>query len=275
MTNDQTKALNSIRNGLHVSYSQINTYLLCPLKYRFAYVEGREPERVSAALPFGASLHRALALFFREITTKQAKPPLEAIQEAFRALWNAAVNEGTTLVFKEKETADGLKDMGAKMLGVVYNAVNPDIEVLAVEEPLHAELTTESGNVLEPRLVGVVDLILREPDGSYTVVDHKTAARRYSDNRVENDLQMAAYGYVIERGGFLPEGARVGYRYDVLLKTKQPERVEYPAILDGSDIRRFGKVARTVLAGINADVFYPNPGWTCGDCGFLGACRNW
>jgi hypothetical protein len=143
------------------------------VKHRFAYVEGREPERVSAALPFGASLHRALALFYREIMARQAKPPLEAIQEAFCALWEAAVNEGTALVFKEKESAESLKDLGAKMLGVVHDAVNPDIQVLAVEEPIHADLTTESGDILEPKLVGVVDLILREPDGNPVAATRK------------------------------------------------------------------------------------------------------
>jgi putative RecB family exonuclease len=275
MTKDQTSSLRSIRDGLHVSYSQINTYLLCPLKYRFAYVEGREPERVSAALPFGASLHRGLALFYREIMTRQEKPPLEAVQEAFCALWEAAVNEGTILVFKEKESAESLKDMGTKMLSVVHDAVNPNIQVLAVEEPIHADLTTESGEVLEPKLVGVVDLILREPDGGYTVVDHKTASRRYTEDRIENDLQMASYAYLVERGRFLPEGSNVAYRYDVLLKTKQAERVEYTAILDANDIRRFAKLASVVLAGIDAGVFYPNAGWTCADCGFLGICRAW
>ena len=52
----QTAELRSLKESLHISPSQVRTYLSCPLKYRFSYVEQRQPERISMALPFGSSI---------------------------------------------------------------------------------------------------------------------------------------------------------------------------------------------------------------------------
>ena len=41
----------------HVSYSQLNTFLMCPLRYRFQYVEEIPPAFKSAALAFGSAIH--------------------------------------------------------------------------------------------------------------------------------------------------------------------------------------------------------------------------
>jgi hypothetical protein len=38
-------ALQQTSRGLHISYSQIFTYLSCSLKYRFRYVLRRAPEK--------------------------------------------------------------------------------------------------------------------------------------------------------------------------------------------------------------------------------------
>ena len=49
------QAFQEFRDSLHISHSQIFTYLACSLKYQFQYVERRQPERISIALPFGSS----------------------------------------------------------------------------------------------------------------------------------------------------------------------------------------------------------------------------
>src|SRR6266542_6621774 len=44
---------------IRLSYSSISTYELCPLQYKFRYIDKR-PERRTPALGFGESLHEAL-----------------------------------------------------------------------------------------------------------------------------------------------------------------------------------------------------------------------
>src|SRR5271157_5234043 len=49
----------------HLSYSQINTYLACPLKYKYHYIDRIEPPFVSSALVFGSCIHEAVGAFYQ------------------------------------------------------------------------------------------------------------------------------------------------------------------------------------------------------------------
>jgi CRISPR/Cas system-associated exonuclease Cas4 (RecB family) len=69
----KNEALQEMKKELHVSHSQIFTYLNCSLKYRFMYVEARPQERVSIALPFGTSIHASLERYYRSLKEKGAK----------------------------------------------------------------------------------------------------------------------------------------------------------------------------------------------------------
>ena len=45
--------LPAMRQQPHVSFTQIDQYLRCPLKYKFTYVDRATPDFVPAALAFG------------------------------------------------------------------------------------------------------------------------------------------------------------------------------------------------------------------------------
>ncbi|MGB6063163.1 MAG: PD-(D/E)XK nuclease family protein [Desulfomonilaceae bacterium] len=49
----------------HLSYSQINCYMTCPLKYRYHYLDQIEPPFVASALLFGSCIHEAVASFYQ------------------------------------------------------------------------------------------------------------------------------------------------------------------------------------------------------------------
>jgi putative RecB family exonuclease len=55
-------------DDLHISHSQIFTYLNCSLKYKFQYIEGKPMERISVALPIGASIHTAIEMYYRTLS---------------------------------------------------------------------------------------------------------------------------------------------------------------------------------------------------------------
>ena len=79
----KNEALQEMKNELHVSHSQIFTYLNCSLKYRFMYVEARPQERVSIALPFGSSIHASLERYYRSLKEKGVKEPLGVLLNYF------------------------------------------------------------------------------------------------------------------------------------------------------------------------------------------------
>ena len=273
-----------MREGLHVSYSQISQYMICPLKFLFQYVQGLLPEFISSALPFGSAIHHTIAVLYKQLQATDKAPSKKEVQEVFADRWEwQQKNEHVEVKFKAgKESWDSLKDMGVKMLAAYYDHAEKlqmliGENVVAVEFPLRGYLV-QNGSDMD--FLGIIDLILRDPSDTnfFHIIDHKTAARRYDENKVAQDMQLTAYKWLIEKSGYL--GDRDDYelslRWDVILKLKKEPCVErYTTTREEKDVRRFLRTTRVILRAIEQGVFYPNPSWACGGCGFRRLCEAW
>jgi putative RecB family exonuclease len=188
--------------NLHVSHNQILTYLNCSLKYQFQYVERRPPEKISIALPFGSAIHRAVEMFYTSYKNKGAFETLEAICQRFQNFLELDLeNPDMPIVFK-KDLPDqqGAIELGKNMLAAFYKSACKTIddqEIVAVEQPLTATLYTEEGQPTDYKLVGIIDLILRNNAGEIIVVDNKTAAKPMAQNTADDDNQVTAYSYLL------------------------------------------------------------------------------
>jgi putative RecB family exonuclease len=262
-----------MRESAHVSFTQLDQYLRCPLRYRFQYVERLVPDFVPAAVAFGSGIHGAAALFYRRLAAGERLPAGD-VQGYFASLWNLAT-ESRPVRFGEKDTKDSLLALGQRMLAVLCEAVEPGTEVLAVEEAFRVPLIDpETGEVLDRDLVGSLDRLERDPDGRLVVVDLKTAARKYSDLQVEASLQLSVYSYATMMNG-LGDQEALRLRFDVLTKTRQPELHRYWTQRDRAATRRLFRLAAEVLRAIERGAFHPVPGWHCKDCPFRTRCWAW
>jgi putative RecB family exonuclease len=262
-----------MRQEPHVSFTQLDLYLRCPLRYRFTYVDRLAPDFVPAALAFGSGIHGAAAFFYRGLA-QGAAPSVAGVQGYFASLWNLETTE-RPIRFGEKDSKESLLDLGTRMLAVLCAQHDPATTVLAVEHPFAVPLIDpETGGVLDRDLVGSLDRLERDPEGRLVVVDLKTAARKYSDLQVEASLQLSVYGYATAMSG-LAEQEDLRLRFDVLTKTKQPELHRYWTTRDRGATRRLYRLAAEVLQAIEAGVFHPNPGWHCKDCPFRSRCWAW
>jgi CRISPR/Cas system-associated exonuclease Cas4 (RecB family) len=221
----------------------------------------------------GSGIHGAAAFLFRGLA-KGARPSAGDVQGYFESVWNLEAAH-RPLRFGEKDTKDSLLDLGARMLAVLCDRIEPGIEVVAVEEPFAVPLVDqETGDVLDRDLVGTLDLLERDAEGRLAVVDLKTAARKYTDLQVEASLQLSIYSYATSMNG-LADQEDLRLRFDVLTKTKQPELHRYWTTRDRAANRRLFRLVAEVLRAIEAGVFHPNPGWHCKDCPFRGRCWAW
>ncbi|MBI4271988.1 MAG: PD-(D/E)XK nuclease family protein [Candidatus Rokubacteria bacterium] len=259
-----------VRAQPHVSFTQIDQYLRCPLKYRLSYVDRMEPDFVPVALAFGSGIHGAAAFFFRGAGQGE-RPSVADVQGHFEALWKLE-SEHRPLRFSEKETKASLLDLATRMLAVLCAEFDPRTEVVAVEQPFAVPLIDqETGEVLERDLVGTLDLLERDPEGRLVVVDLKTSARKYTSLEVEAALQLSVYSYATGLLGYAdPEDVRL--RFDVLTKTKQPELHRYWTTRDRAANVRLFRLAAEVLGAIEAGVFHPMVGWQCKECAFRSKC---
>jgi putative RecB family exonuclease len=246
MTSEQAKRLEDFRSELHISHSQIFTYLNCSLKYYFSYVEGRMPEHRPAAMLFGSAIHAAIARYYKGVQKKGKPEPLSLHQDLFHDYWNWETEDtGIPIAYKGGQNKDS---------SVLYD---------------------EEGTPTDFKLIGIVDCIQRDKNGNLIIIDNKTANRAYSQDKIEQDLQMTVYSYLAAASRLVPAKPETLHRFDVLLKLKKQRLDIYYTTRSAADRRRLAKIINRVLKGIEAGVFFPNPSWMCSDCQYAQACVKW
>ena len=58
--------IDKLKEMPHWSYSSLNCFLSCPLKYKFRYIDNAESERTGSCFPFGRAFHAALSELGRQ-----------------------------------------------------------------------------------------------------------------------------------------------------------------------------------------------------------------
>jgi len=272
------QALQEFQSELHISYSQIFTYLACSLKYKFQYFERRQHERVSIALPFGSAIHSAIERYYRSLKDKGSLEPLEIIQEVFEDSLNADLDQRDIPIFYKKETPDRKSaiEMGKGLLKAFYEGIDlTGFEIAGIELPLTARLFNEDGQPVDMTVTGIIDLLLKDAQGNIIAVDNKTAKQPYAQATVDEDLQLTSYAYLLASNKFVIPTADVYCRFDVMRKLKTPKFQQHYTIRTAAQRRRFAKLTNAILAGIDSRIFIPNKSWMCGDCQFAKACEAW
>ena len=84
--------MNASMEKPHLSYSQINTYLCCPLKYKFHYLDRIEPPFVSSALAFGSCIHETVGAFYQSCLEGDSLTASQ-IHDVYRQAWSSHAKE--------------------------------------------------------------------------------------------------------------------------------------------------------------------------------------
>src|SRR5437867_6434352 len=225
-----------------ISVSQVNTYLGCPLKYRFQYVDKIPRPWRASALAFGSSVHAAVEWFHKERLAGR-NPDVTEVLKVFDADWYAQNVE--PLVFSERESKDSLAEKGRGMLQLYVESQN-GTKPVAVEQPFELDLADpETGEVFDLRLRGVIDLV----EEGETLVDLKTAGRTLEAGGLERHLQLSTYALAF----FLLHGSIPKLRLDMLLKTTKPRLERHPTTRSVEDLAWTVQLIREVALAIQTE----------------------
>ena len=163
----------------YLSYSQIETFLTCPLHYKLRYVY-KVPTPPSASLSFGTAMHATLKNFYEEVARKK-RPSDKLLFDLLEKNW---IKEG----FKSKKHEKEFFNKGKLYLsGFLKNGFNPRVLPVALEQPF----TVPVGKDL--KIGGRIDRIDEIGRGEIEIVDYKTGANIPSQREVDKNLQLSFY----------------------------------------------------------------------------------
>jgi CRISPR/Cas system-associated exonuclease Cas4 (RecB family) len=259
---------------LHFSFSQLNTYLMCPMKYAHQYVWATPWETKPIALPFGKGIHKGAETYYRNLMETGEIIPVDQIIATFEMVFDGEIrNSELKLTMKEGETIGGLREQGIELMKLFHREIRPQ-KIAAVEFPFSISVPDifNGGGDLPVHLIGYLDMVERDQQNTYLVSELKTSGQRFSSIRLEYDLQATTYSYAMSRMRLATSENSCLIRYDVLIKTKKPAFEHYFVSRSESDHQRLIHLINMVLKAIENRIFYRNSDWPCGDCQFKKAC---
>ena len=180
----------------YLSYSQIETFKVCPLHYKLRYIL-KIPTQPTASLSFGISMHAALKNLSEKNIAKQ-----------LRANW---IYEG----YLSKEQSQEFFEKGVRFLKeyLKRNFLN---KVSLTEQPFMIPISKDL------KVGGRIDRIDNLPDGKISeacpfgieIWDYKTGANIPTQKEVDKNLQLTMYTMAaIERFNLKPEQIKLSLYY--------------------------------------------------------------
>ena len=163
------------------SYSQLQTFETCPLKYKYSYIY-RIPTEIGRSLVFGQVIHRTLKDFHDGIG-KGLSSSLDVLLELFAHNWS---REG----YDSAEEVDQQFQRGQDILRKYHAAQGGAFVPSAF---------LEKGFILKTgqhALTGYIDRIDQLPDGTYEVIDYKTGKMQdlaTLEKKAATDEQLSIY----------------------------------------------------------------------------------
>mgnify|MGYP001168878707 CR=1 FL=1 len=222
-------------DGLLLSASDLETYRLCPLRYKFARVF-RIPQEPTLQQRFGIALHQTLERFHLHSDGSRA-----ALLRTFEACWRrAGLGQGP------REQA--LRERARRALERYFDRFGSE-RAAGGAQPLWFErgFAFRLGRHL---VRGRVDRVDRRADGSFELIDYKTGKAR-SDADLADDIQLSLY-QLAAREAWGIDCAAQSYLYVLT-----GEKVEVPAT--ATNIERVVARVEELAAGIAEQRFEPRP----------------
>ena len=231
--------------GLMLSASDIDTYRICPLKYKFARVF-RIPQEPTIHQRFGIVLHQVLERFH-----STGGGSLEELMELFEASWRRSG-------FGDSDDEQQFHGRAVDALERYWeNDRSSDAEPVWFERSFAFKL----GDHL---LRGRVDRVDRRPDGSYELIDYKTGKAK-TETELREDVQLSLYQMGARESWRLETSAQ-SYFY-VLTGEKVP--VEHSP----EELERVKATVAEIADGIMKQEFEPKPSFeVCSFCDYRIIC---
>jgi len=161
---------------MHTSFSALDTFKTCPLKYKYQEVDKiRTPQSIQQA--FGSLIHKTLKFIYSP--TPKGFPTEENAISYFSQNWNGEL-------FKDKKD-EGYFELGIKMIKDYYAKWEKPEEVNIIDTEHRFNIS-----IGEHTLGGAIDRIDKKGE-KYEIIDYKTDRKIPPQETIDKNLQLSIY----------------------------------------------------------------------------------
>lgn len=209
-------------------------------------------------------MHAALASYYLALRDGE-EPGHDKVVQHYQEAFDHDARQEPPLLLDDGEAVEQVRAGGGALVRAFLDNVQPPGRVLAVERAVRADIVDpDTGEVLEEQLLAYVDAGV-EVGGQLVVLEHKTAARAWSQDQLDFDLQVSLY---------LALTSADTVRLQVLTKTKVAKFLTYKLRRTEREMTEAVTIVCRVLDAIRAGAYWPSPGWACRECEFRKQCRG-
>jgi hypothetical protein len=260
----------------HLSKSAVEKYINCGESYRRRYII-QETAHTNSSLIFGIAFHQTLEQYVLQHAENNLNFDIfdywmAAYEQESRMHGIVLYDENSP----EEDIDTGIRMLGADELKDMLDALTPAMIPIVDEEgermapAVEMKLEFAIPHV-DPPFVGYVDLLT--DDG--IPMDFKTAARKWSPEKAQAELQPAFYIYGLgQMGRPVPNNT---FKHLVITKGKNPTVTIFETQRSEQEIAWALRLAALAYKGIEKGVFVPNPlSWVCSPkyCEFYASCMG-
>lgn len=246
----------------YLSYSQIDTFNICPLQYKYKFIL-RIPVPSSGAAAFGSTIHETMRDFYQRALAGQ-KPSKDNLLNILAENW---ISPG----YSSKSQEEKYKKEGEKILKEFYEkSYNSEKLPKCLEQVFTVKISPDL------KVGGKIDRI--DSNGSEVeVIDYKTGSASAKKD-VAKDLQLTIYALVASDGTLESMG--------ILDKTPKPEEVKVSFYFFGNQEKVSAVRTKEELEQVKKELiqkgqdisrsdFSPTPGKMCDFCDYKLLCEAW
>lgn len=247
---------------MRASYSSLETYKTCPLKYKFQEIDRIKVPKSKEAV-FGTVIHSTLKFIHNPGILS---PTLEQALDYFSKSWNSEVFEN------ELEERSAFSQ-GIQMIQDYYQKNEiAGAKIVDLESRFQIEMgdpSSSSGQV--HTIAGIIDRIDKTDDG-YEIIDYKTTRKMPSQDKVDNDLQLSIYLKAF-LSRYPKEVANIEKIKVSLYFLKHGVKLSSTRTLD--QLKKSEELFLETIKAIESGTFEPTVSPLCDWCGYQRMCPMW
>ena len=273
LQSNEAKYEKNNNNLTNFSYTQLDTYKTCPLRYKYQYVL-KIPTPPSSAASFGASIHAALQQFYLEFkegradddilskdlhsVSREKEPDLKRLLTIYQQTW-------IPVGYKSKIHDERMKIEGKNFLQNFFEKFHrSDLKILDLEKFFKIKINDQLF------ITGKIDRVDLKKDQKLEIIDYKTGTMP-DKKKLTQDLQLSIYAIAASSEGL--------YRKDVekiiLTFYFLKENKKNSLTRTTENLETVKKTLVTLTDDIKTSAFEPKVGPWCSFCPFKINCEAW